>query len=286
MRLPKSERFTDDCKKCGWCPEKENSTVPLGDCGLCFDCMDNFVETAVSHGGMDGCSTGDCPHEREADCVASQGEIVAEQAALLDARAGRIQRQNKMLVEKDARIAELEAVVRRLHRALSAARSDIFQTARSNQCNLTGKDIISPDDRPIPERIGHTAVHQRGIDESLALVDQIDATLASTEAAEARVADLGAMLDGAFVPVKWSPPPSVDNEQRGPYIELMLSPFYDGTRYAVRDGGGGCLSRAGVWEHEPIPSSRDDAFYARCRFESFAEAAAAAQKSAEEARHR
>ncbi len=41
----------------------------------------------------------------------------------------------------------------------------------------------------------------------------------------------------------------------------------EGERWAVRRGGS-CLSKNGEWEYEPLPSSRDDAFYARCRFES------------------
>ena len=35
---------------------------------------------------------------------------------------------------------------------------------------------------------------------------------------------------------------------------------------------GDCLNRNGEWEYEPIPSSRDDAFFARCRFASVEEA--------------
>lgn len=48
-------------------------------------------------------------------------------------------------------------------------------------------------------------------------------------------------------------------------IERSVSPFYDGERFAVRQFGF-CLSTSGEWEYEPIPSSRDDAFYERCRF--------------------
>jgi hypothetical protein len=46
--------------------------------------------------------------------------------------------------------------------------------------------------------------------------------------------------------------------------------------WAVRRFGD-CMSRAGEWEHEPLPSSRHDAFIARCRFPS-AEAAIAAAR--------
>lgn len=38
---------------------------------------------------------------------------------------------------------------------------------------------------------------------------------------------------------------------------------------------GRCLNRDGEWEYEPRPSSRDDAFKARCRFATPEEALAA-----------
>lgn len=47
--------------------------------------------------------------------------------------------------------------------------------------------------------------------------------------------------------------------------------------YAVRQTGC-CLSRTGEWEREPIPSSRDDEFLARCRFETWQEAALAIER--------
>lgn len=44
-------------------------------------------------------------------------------------------------------------------------------------------------------------------------------------------------------------------------------------RWAVRAPlSGTCLGREGEWEPEPSPSSRDDAFYARCRFATVEEA--------------
>ena len=41
--------------------------------------------------------------------------------------------------------------------------------------------------------------------------------------------------------------------------------------WAIREGGL-CLARDGNWEYEPIPSDRDEAFFARCRFSTIAEA--------------
>ncbi len=40
---------------------------------------------------------------------------------------------------------------------------------------------------------------------------------------------------------------------------------------------GNALAKDGTWEHEPIPSSRDDEFYERCRFDTFGEAMEAAR---------
>lgn len=37
------------------------------------------------------------------------------------------------------------------------------------------------------------------------------------------------------------------------------------------------LAKDGEWEVEPLPSSRDEEFYARCRFDTFDEALAAAR---------
>jgi hypothetical protein len=38
--------------------------------------------------------------------------------------------------------------------------------------------------------------------------------------------------------------------------------------FAVRMHGR-CLNKEGKWEYEPIPSSRDEDFLSRCRFETF-----------------
>lgn len=51
----------------------------------------------------------------------------------------------------------------------------------------------------------------------------------------------------------------------------MNSPFYDGERWAVR-WCGLCLTKTGEWIYEPMPSSRDAAFYTRCRFDTLKQA--------------
>lgn len=54
-------------------------------------------------------------------------------------------------------------------------------------------------------------------------------------------------------------------------FQRMISPFYDGEKWAVRRRSF-CLNLDAKWEVEPMPSSRDDKFYARCRFASLDEA--------------
>jgi hypothetical protein len=57
----------------------------------------------------------------------------------------------------------------------------------------------------------------------------------------------------------------------------MNSPFYVGERWCVRRRGN-CLNHDSEWEWEPSPSSREDEFYARCRFNTMDEAVAAYNK--------
>ncbi len=38
-------------------------------------------------------------------------------------------------------------------------------------------------------------------------------------------------------------------------------------KWAIRRNGS-CLNNEGEWEYEPMPSSRDDDFMARCRYDS------------------
>lgn len=80
-----------------------------------------------------------------------------------------------------AAIAErdkLQARVEELKSALSMARSDIWQTARANQGNINGMDPVFPEDPPCEGRIGNHFVHQRGVDQSLKTISEIDTLLA------------------------------------------------------------------------------------------------------------
>ena len=59
--------------------------------------------------------------------------------------------------------------------------------------------------------------------------------------------------------------------ERGDGVEMATLdrvPQADGKdKWAIRQGGM-CLSVDGDWEYEPMPSSRDDEFLQRCRFET------------------
>ena len=56
-------------------------------------------------------------------------------------------------------------------------------------------------------------------------------------------------------------------------IKIETAKQMDGSiKYAVRHMGA-CFTVEGKWEFEPIPSSRDDAFFKRCRFDSWQQAA-------------
>ena len=64
-------------------------------------------------------------------------------------------------------------------RLLSDARRDIYQTARVNQGNIDGVDPTFPNDPPCVEIIGRHFVHQRGVDESMRLIQRIKDFLAA-----------------------------------------------------------------------------------------------------------
>jgi hypothetical protein len=51
----------------------------------------------------------------------------------------------------------------------------------------------------------------------------------------------------------------------------------DPDAWAILSEGNAVLNRDGKWEYEPTPSSRDEAFFARCRWPSAREANAFAR---------
>lgn len=76
-----------------------------------------------------------------------------------------------------------------------------------------------------------------------------------------------------WFPVEWrrSDDPYANDDTS---IRRMTSPFYQGVKWAVRRRSL-VLGKDGQFAYEPMPSSRDDAFYAAYRFDSFDEAVAA-----------
>lgn len=69
-----------------------------------------------------------------------------------------------------------------------------------------------------------------------------------------------------LIPTRW-----IETETS---IRIELTTFEKGNRtFAVRTPGGECLNKNGEWEHEPLPSNRDEQFLERCRFDSYTQAA-------------
>lgn len=65
-----------------------------------------------------------------------------------------------------------------------------------------------------------------------------------------------------------------------PKITRMISPFYAGEKWAVVQMDL-CLNKQSKWEPTPLGSMRDQAFYARCRFDTIEDAIAAFEKNKE-----
>lgn len=82
-----------------------------------------------------------------------------------------------------------------------------------------------------------------------------------------------------LIPTVWMLPEHAnDFDSFHPEIHRCVSPFYKGEKFAVRRGRS-CLNKKSEWEYEPLPSSRTDAFYRRCRFSKIEDAVAALRKA-------
>lgn len=64
-------------------------------------------------------------------------------------------------------------------------------------------------------------------------------------------------------------------------IVRHTSPFYEGIKWGIK-WRSRVLGKNGKWAFEPIPSSRTDAFYAKYRFDSVADACIALASSADQ----
>lgn len=94
---------------------------------------------------------------------------------------------------------------------------------------------------------------------------------AEVEALRANAARVG----GYFIPLN-STDPFADEVQVQRMRQMEGPP-----KWAAKLNGR-CLNKSGGWEWEPMPSSRDDEFLARCRFDTAAEAIAAVHASMKE----
>jgi len=82
-----------------------------------------------------------------------------------------------------------------------------------------------------------------------------------------------------WMPVEWIQQKDYDEMNKSAIrISMSNSPFYKGNRFIVRNGCS-CLNKSSEWEYEPMPSNRDDAFYKRCRFDTFEEAVESLKKA-------
>lgn len=98
----------------------------------------------------------------------------------------------------------------------------------------------------------------------IALLDEVEALRAEA-----------ARVGGYFIPLN-STDPFADEVQVQRMRQMEGPP-----KWAAKLNGR-CLNKSGGWEWEPMPSSRDDEFLARCRFDTAAEAIAAVHASMKE----
>jgi hypothetical protein len=77
------------------------------------------------------------------------------------------------------------------------------------------------------------------------------------------------MLNG-FTPVKFEYGKPDTRQFDGIYVETRDG--FDGRKWAITQRGN-CFAKDGTWEYEPVPSSRDDDFRKRCRWDTAEEAA-------------
>lgn len=75
----------------------------------------------------------------------------------------------------------------------------------------------------------------------------------------------------SFQSIAWQWNPSEHPELEP--IKIETAKQMDGsTKFAVRHAGA-CLNKSGQWEFEPMPSSRTDEFFERCRYDTWDDAA-------------
>lgn len=87
---------------------------------------------------------------------------------------------------------------------------------------------------------------------------------------------LNAVIHEVAIPIRYE----VARIERGERIMVDRMRQPDGSvLWAITDGAE-VFNKNGEWEHLSLPSSRDDAFYARCRWDNFRDAVAIAQIAA------
>ena len=105
-------------------------------------------------------------------------EIPIEQVRAELEAAGIDVRGPKVVGKLLRQLAEAHAIVKQSKVLLRKCWSDIFQTARVNQGNLNGVELLEPNDNACEEWIGKHFVNQGGVDASLRLREEISDFLA------------------------------------------------------------------------------------------------------------
>ena len=75
-----------------------------------------------------------------------------------------------------------------------------------------------------------------------------------------------------FEPIAWIYNPPHGSPKFPPITIRRVTTRDSRDRFEISQGYM-VLNKSGEWEYDPSPSNRDDAFFARCRFDDFDEAA-------------
>jgi hypothetical protein len=132
-------------------------------------------------------------------------------------------------------------------------------------------------------RIGLLAHELKGIPDNAPTDECIDAIELSARVSKLRPLQSPANEDTELYPCKWAAKGvHVMDRGREAFVERVAN-IEGPDRFAIRRLGD-CLNKNGEWEWEPNPSTRDAAFFARCRWATKEEAFAAFREAIRAAR--
>lgn len=160
---------------------------------LCEECLKFYGnKQLITHDGESFCSE-KCKKayinsQNIADRLRKQAEQATEdrRTAEFGPAGGNPNAKAEQHIEWEAadEIDKLKNLLNKSRITLERAKSDIFQTARTNQGNIDGTDPIFPNDEPCLSRIGHHFVHQDGVNQSLKICREIQDMLLEIDKAD------------------------------------------------------------------------------------------------------